>query len=308
MRFTSLLLLTCLLFFINNSFTQETKSERKQQKKLERKARDKYLNAGIGFAWMSAKDKATSPLLYSGLIGLGNLEYLVHSDKLIKTFDLAVGAGYLKTNKDTHYGLTRGYEIGIYFNFRFAHIYRVMQLANNKINWYLGPALDFSNYSRINYKYGNALYNYEYMTGVGLSTRFEFPFSYKSKDCKLLGMKLRRRDRDLRLSWQLYFPVFTSIYRPGYVTIINFADPETPLINPDNLKTGLFTYFHISSEVELYYKLHNGNMLKLTYLWEFHQYNPGYNKVQGAMNGLYFSFVFKLNNKNKAKAEKNELN
>ena len=302
MRFLSVLLFVNLFVFINLSFAQESETDRKQRKKIERKARDKSLNAGFGFAKMSAKDKATSPLLYSGMIVLGNLEYLVHSDKLIKTFDLSLGAGILRTDKDTHYGLTRGYGGSIYFNFRFTHLHWLLQKKNKKIKWYLGPAFDFSNFSRFNFKYGNSLYNYEYMAGIGLSNRFEFPFSYSSKDFKFLGLKMHRRDRDLVLSWQLFIPVFTSVYRPGYVTILNFADPETSLFVPENLKTGIFTYFHVSSEVELFYKLHNRNMLKLTYLWEFYQYDPGYNKVQGAINGLYFSFVFKFN-KNKARAE-----
>jgi hypothetical protein len=126
----------------------------------------------------------------------------------------------------------------------------------------------------------------------------EFPFNYESKDCKFLGMKLHRRDRKLLLSWKLYVPVFTSIYRPNYVSILNFIDPETSVFKTENLHSGIFTFLEIQSDIELYYFLHNGNILKLSYLWEYHQYKPGANDVRGAMNGLGFSFVFKFNKSN----------
>lgn len=290
----NVLLFTC--FISLEGFAQDHTTERKQLKKAERKARDKYLNAGLGILKMSGKDKATSPLLYSGPTAMFDLEYLVHSDQLIKTFDLSFAIGMLRTDKNTIKSVNRGQAIGINFHFHFDHLHRSFNKNNSKLRYYLGGGLDFTNYSRINYKFQNALYNYEYMLSLGLAGRIELPFSYKSKEVKFLGMNFNRRDRDLRLSWQMYLPVFTSIYRPNYVSILNFADPDIPLINPDNLKAGLFTYFQFRSKIELYYMLHNGNMLKLSYLWEFYQYNPGYNKVQGALNGAYFSFIFRLNN------------
>lgn len=297
MRHISLFLLFCSLFLIQTGFSQETKADKKARKKTERKARDKYLSSGLGVVKMSAKDYATSPLLYSGATGFGNLEYLIHSDKLIKTFGLSLGSGTLKTDKDDHPNLTRSSATGIYFDFRFLYLMKIMKLADDRVTWYIGPGLDFTNYSRINFKYGNSAYNYEYMLDLGFASRIEFPFGYKSKDCKFLGMKFHRRDRQYRLSWQLYLPVIGTIYRPGYVTITNFSNPDEPVFNANNLSTVVFKFLQISSNVELFYLLHNGNMLKLSYLWEYYQFNPGFNKVQGALNGVYFSFIFKFNEK-----------
>ncbi len=295
MRYISFLLLLCSLFIFQTGFSQETKADKKLRRKTERKARDKYLSSGFGVTKMSAKDKATSPLLYSGPAGFANLEYLIHSEKLIKTFDLSAGGGTLKTDKDNHHNLTRGYATGIYFNFRFLYLIKIVKFAKDKVTWYIGPGLDLTNYSRINFKYGNSAYNYEYMLDIGIASRIEFPFGHQSKECKFLGMKFRRRYRQYRLSWQLYMPVAGSIFRPGYVSITNFSAPEESVFNSTILQTGVFKYFELSSNIELFYILHNGNMLKLSYLWEYYRFNPGFNKVQGALNGIYFSFVFKFN-------------
>jgi hypothetical protein len=295
MQKISLLVLLISLFIFQPVFSQETKADRKLRKKTERKARGKYLSSGFGVMKMSAKDKATSPLLYSGPAAFANLEYLIHSEKLIKTFGLSAGGGTLRTDKEYHPGLTRGYATGIYFNFRFLYLMKIMKFAKDKVTWHIGPGLDLTNYSRINFKYGNSAYNYEYMLDIGVASRIEFPFGYKSKECKFLGMKFRRRDRQYRLSWQIYMPVAGSVFRPGYVSITNFSAPEESVFNSTILQTGVFKYFELSSNIELFYLLHNGNMLKLSYLWEYYQFNPGFNKVQGALNGVYFSFVFKFN-------------
>jgi len=68
MRYYILIFLS-VLFFLQNSSAEETKEEKKTRKKTERRARNKFLGAGFGLAKMSAKDKATSPLLYSGPSG-----------------------------------------------------------------------------------------------------------------------------------------------------------------------------------------------------------------------------------------------
>ncbi len=294
--FTIIFLLLLLLSKAGHSQEkkQGTKSVTRALKKTERKARNKYLSSGFGIVKMSAKDKATSPLLYSGATAFGNLQYLVHSHKLIKTFEISAAGGTLKTDKESH-PVTRSSATGLYFDLRFLYLAKLIDFAKDKVTWYLGGGIDFTNYARINYKYGNSAYNYEFMLDAGVASRIEFPFGHKSKDCKFLGMRLHRRDRRYRLSWQIYLPVAGMIYRPGYVTVTNFSDPEEKLFNGDNLKGGIFRFFQINSTVELFYILHNGNMLKLSYLWEYHQYNPGYNKVQGALNGIYFSFIFRFN-------------
>jgi hypothetical protein len=269
--------------------------ELRQQKKLERKARDKYLGLGLGGSYMKVIDNATSPLLYKGLnFPFISLSYLTHSDKIIKTFEMDFSFGQLKTRTETPWYDQRN--TSFYLAFRYNQLYRIRKFEKINVSWYVGPEINSNSHFRINYKYENSVFNYDNYNGIGLATRFELPFSYKSKKFKFLFMNLKRRDRDLRLSWQLSTPLISLMVRPSYVTISNFIDPELrTAITSDNIDGGIFVPFNLRSQTELFYKLHNGNLFKLAYIWNFYHHDPGYNKVQSAFHAVCFSFIYKFN-------------
>jgi hypothetical protein len=277
------------------------KKEKKAERKNERKARDKYLGLGLGFSYVKVTDNATSPLLYKGFnFPFASIDYLVHSDKRIKTLEAGFSFGWLKTRTETPWYDPRmtSYLVSIRYNI----LYRVKQLLQNRVNWYVGPEFNINGHFRVNYKYGNSAFTFDNYNGIGVATRFEFPFGYKNKDCKFLGINFHRRDRDLRLSWQLSMPIASYLIRPTYVTITNFIDPDLQTkITPDHTTGGFFIPFNIRSQTELYYILHNQNMLKISYIWNFYSHDPGYNKVQSAYHGFLFSFVTKFNYKKDSK-------
>jgi hypothetical protein len=268
---------------------------RRQQKKLERKSRDKYLGLGLGFSYMKVIDNATSPLLYKGLnIPFASLGYFTHSDRIIKTFETDFSYGQLKTRTETPWYDPRN--TSYYIAFRYDILYRIKKFEKLSVNWYLGSEINSNSHFRINYKYENSAFNFDNYNGIGIATRLELPFTYKSTQFKFLGLYFKRRDRDLRLSWQLSSPVLSLMIRPTYVTITNFIDPELQTkITSDNTDGGLFVPFNLRSQTELHYKLHNGNMFRLTYIWNYYHHDPGYNKVQSAFHGFYFSLVFRFN-------------
>jgi len=264
-------------------------------KKAERKARDKYLGLGLGLAYIHVTDNATSPLLYKGLqFPAAKLDYLVHSEKIIKTLEVDFSFGDLSTRTETPWydPTNTSYFVAIRFNM----LYNIKKLAKGRINWYIGPEVNINGHFRVNYKYGNSAFTFDNYNGLGVATRFEFPFSYTSKKVKVWFMNFNRRDRDLRLSWQLSMPVVSYMIRPTYVTITNFIAPDLQSkITSDHTDGGFFVPLNIRSQTELYYILHNQNMLKLSYIWNFYHHDPGYNKVQSAYHGFLFSFIFKFN-------------
>jgi hypothetical protein len=296
-RCFSFVLLSLFLLIIVSLPAHSRDKEKRELKKTERKARDKYLGLGLGFSYVKVTDQATSPLLYKGFnFPFVSLGYMTHSEKIIRTFETDFSFGNLRSDIETPWydSPNTSYYLAIRYNM----LYRLRKIFNEKVNWYLGPELNINAHLRVNYKYDNSALTFDNYYGLGIATRFEYPFSWKSSSFKFLGINFNRRDRDLRLSWQLSTPVAGYLIRPTYVTITNFIDPDLRTKITDEQTTGgIFVPFNLRSQTELYYILHNQNMFKLSYIWNFYSHDPGYNKVQSAFHGIAFSFIFKFNYK-----------
>lgn len=292
-KLVPLIFLVSLFIMPALCLSQET--DKKEARKLNRKARDKYLVTGFGGSIVKAVDNATSPLMYKGFAPATSLHYFVHSEKVIKAFETDFCFGWLKPRTESPW-----YQIqntSFILNFRFYKLYQLKRIFKEKVNWYLGGEVFINNFYRINYKYGNSALNFESYAGLGPITRFEFPFGYKSRKVKIWFMNFNRRDRDLRLSFQASLPLVNFLVRPTYVTVTNFIDPDLQsAVTSDNIYGGFLIPFSIQTNTELYYILHNQNMLKLSYNWSFFSHNPGYNKVQTATHNFMFSYIFKFNN------------
>jgi len=256
--------------------------EKKEARKLEKKTRERFLGLGIGFSHVKVMDQATSPLLYKGIeFPFLSLGYLTHSYRIVRTFEIDFSAGSLKTRTETDWQDTKN--SSYYIVMRYNQLYRVRPILHDKVNWYLGPEANFNGHIRHNIKYENSAVTYDTYFGLGISNRFEFPFHIKK--------------RKLRLSWQLSIPVVGFVIRPSYVTIPHYFDSN--IFSSLSTKGGFFTPFNIRSQTELFWVLKNQNMFKLSYIWNFYNHNPGYNKVQSAFHGLCFSFIFKFNHHKK---------
>jgi len=293
-KLTPIIIFVFLLFAPALCLSQD--SSKKENRKLERKARDKYLVTGFGGNIVKAVDNATSPLLYKGFGPAASVSYLVHSEKVIKAFETDFSFGWLKPPTVSPWYQQRNTSIVV--NLRYYQDYKLRGIFKDRVNWYLGGEVFINNSFRINYKYGNSALNFESYFGLGPITRFEFPFSHKARKVKIWFMNFNRRDRDLRLSFQLSLPLVNFLVRPSYVTVTNFIDPELQrAITSDHFHGGFIEPFSLRTQTELYYILHNQNMLKLTYGWNFFHHDPGYNKVQTAGHSFLFSYIFKFNHK-----------
>ena len=93
-----------LLFFVGIFLPGIAQQENKQSKKEIRKARDKYLELGMGRAYVKVKDQATSTLMYKcSELSAIKLDYLVHSDagsnrEVIKTLESEFGFCWLHSS------------------------------------------------------------------------------------------------------------------------------------------------------------------------------------------------------------------
>jgi hypothetical protein len=293
--FLSTLALLICAFWLQTSLASEKSS--KEERKTERKSRDKYLGVGTFFSYAKVIDNTTSPLLYKGFNFPGaSFGYLVHSAKRIKTFETEFAAGNLKTSTETPWynPVNTNYLVIARYNI----LYRLNRFSNEKLRWYIGPEFNINGHFRVNYKYGNSAFTFDNYNGVGVASRIELPFSWESRELKFWFLKINRRDRDLRLSWQLSMPLASFMIRPTYVTITNFIAPELQTkITSEHMNGGILIPLNIRSQTEISYILHNQNMIKLGYIWNFYSHDPGFNKVQSAFHGFVFSFIFKFNHK-----------
>ncbi len=286
-----------ILIILANLLQPLSGQESQKSRKEERKARDRFLGIGSGLSYVSVRDKTTSPLLYKGITIPAAINFLVHSEKVIKTFEMNFSYGNLTTRTELPW--YNPVNTSYYISLRYNQLYRIRQIAHEKINWYLGPELNINGHFRVNYKYDNSAFTFDNYNGIGLATRFEMPFGYSAKRVKIWFMNFNRRDRDLRLSWQLSLPVASFMIRPTYVTITNFIDPDLQArITADHISGGLFVPFSLRSQTDLHYILHNQNEIRLSYVWNFFHHDPGYNKVQSAYHGLTLSLLFRFNNNN----------
>ena len=292
------IVLILFFFIVGFSTSQENlENQKKNPKKAERKLRDKYLALGLGASYIKVMDQATSPLLYKGLqFPAMKLDYLVHSSRIIKTLETDFSFGWLKTRTGTPWydPSNTSYFIAIRYNI----LYHIRTITGKNIRWYLGPEFNINGHFRVNYKYGNSALTFDNYNGIGIASRFEVPLRYKAKNIKIWFIKFNRRNRDLRLSWQLSAPLVSYMIRPTFVTITNFIHPDLQSkITSEHTDGGFFVPLNIRSQSELYYIFHNQNMIKLSYIWNFYHHDPGYNKVQSVYHGFLFSFVFKFNHK-----------
>lgn len=212
----------------------------KEARKLKHKARDKYVYFGLGFSYIKVTDKNTSPLMYKGLqMPYTSIGYLNHSSKKIQSIEIDFSFGFLKSRTKTPWYSAQN--MSFYTNIRYDILYSIRSFARERINWYIGPEFNINGHFRINDKYGNSAFNFDSYAGAGFVTRFELPFSWKGRTYKFLGKDRNRRDRNLRLSWQLSTPVVSLLIRPTYVTITNFIDPELQTkITKENTSGGFF--------------------------------------------------------------------
>ncbi|MEZ5195733.1 MAG: hypothetical protein R2764_04870 [Bacteroidales bacterium] len=270
--------------------------ETKETKKEVRKARDRYLWLGYGFSFSSVLDQATSPLIYKGFnFANASLGYLIHSDRIISTLELDFAYNNLKSRTSSPWYDPRN--TSYIPTIRYNRLFKIKSIKN-KVNWYVGPEFNINMNFRVDYKFGNSAFTFDSYAGIGAATRFEIPFSWQGKKVKIWFMKFNRHDRDLRFSWQLSMPLVSMMVRPTYVTITNFIDPDQQsALRQEHITGGVIVPFAIRSQAGLYYTLHNQNMLKLGYVWNFMSHDPGYNKVQTAFHGVQLAFVFKFNNK-----------
>lgn len=216
-----------------------------------------YLDAGPGYAYLANKDKAMSPLIYSGSSVFSKISFLDINEKRRHGLDGTFSYGKLTSET--------GYEASaIRYSVDYSPVWRITRDTSSKLwlfaggTWYTFQTMKFNSHYTNNYFYS------DFVTSLGPAAILTYPF--------------RIFKRHTVIDFSLQFPLFNWIVRPGYATtsLPGSLENEDSYFK-DFISSGkvqsLNKYQQITSKLGLSWYLKNGNAIKFQYMFDFYHYN-----------------------------------
>ena len=255
-----------------------------------------FLQVGIIGSHYSVRDISTSPLIYSGFLTGAHLGYLMYSERLKYNLDYNFLYGHLTTR---NYPETDGNRALSFCNYLDISVQKRIFMAFES-KWWLWVGADVSAITNIrsNTKYNNANLNYEGFASLGSIISFERVLKLEAKEINLGFFRYPLRNRELKLVFSAFIPVVSEAYRPDYSVIDDFVDGSRKVLEVKRLTFSTFNrYVSATCKIEVFYYLHNRNMFKFGYNWNYYNYTPAFNPVASVNGSLTFSIVFRFSNK-----------
>jgi hypothetical protein len=254
-----------------------------------------YIDFGATAGWHAVRDVETSPLIYRGFMPGAALGFYYAGNKLISEVNYNISYGFLVTRNYPDNDNNRAETVNNKFRANMAWSLHPSVVSGTR--YYLGFDVSFLGNFRNNSKFNNASFNYDIIGGLGPIFRFEKDINLLPRQINLGLFRYPFRKRALKLSASLAVPVVSEVLRPSYSTIDDFVNGQSNNINIKQMKLETFhTYFSTLAQFQLFYYLHNQNMLKFAYNWYYFNYYPPVNGVKGVEGSFSLSIVFRLNN------------
>ncbi len=253
----------------------------------------RFINVAGNIGSASYRDMGTSPLLYSGFITGAGLDYVKNSENriLIYRFNLNQ-AFYLANNVESAYFAT-----GTIFNGEFMWFQKVhSKFYNEKLLMNNFVGLSVSNFSNINMNDNlmNAAVTFSNFTNFEIKYRYEMSWRKKFRQMDLIFFKLTFPEKRYLFSFDLGFPFYSQIFRPGFSQIGNGTESTDIILFPGY--ESFPNYFSgAKTDIAIARVLNNGNMIKYSYRWSYiASGNNDYNPLQMAEHLFMLSLVFNL--------------
>ncbi len=258
--------------------------------------RPKYVQTGLGLNRGSMRDFATSPITYKGVLMNYSLGYLkMDSSREVKLSTRFNHGAYRYKRTEGIEVRSRAAQYVLYLNYY--RLYRLKGISNDKWNVKLGGMYDVNMDVRINEDLMNAGIGYEVFNTFFLSGKASYRFERKDTETKkFLFIKYKVKPTVRLFSYQLNLPVVNNTIRNGFSYIGNESLNTIPLFKGYEAKT--FSGIRFSSELAYTKQMQNGNMYRVSYLWDAYAVGEAFNRFEMANHILEFSLLFHLN-KNK---------
>lgn len=286
-----LAVVACFIAIHATGQTVELSTELPTNKTI-RKSRPQYIQAGFGLNKGSVRDFATSPITYKGVL-------LNYSLGLTRLDDRRESRATLRFNHGTYrHKSTQGVEVksktkvyALYANYM--KLYRLNRISNDRWNFKLGGMGDVNMDVRYNEDLMNAGVGYEVFNTWFLSGKVSRVFRRQLGEVdRFLFFKLKRPMVSM-LSYQLNVPIMNNTIRNGFSYIGNESLNTIPLFKGYEAKA--FSGIRLSSELSYTRQIQNGNMWRLSYLWDAYAVGEKFNRFEMAHHILEVSILFHLN-------------
>lgn len=228
-----------------------------------------YMPYGIGYGYETVKDEALSPVSYSGSLGAMTTGYYYQNEKWLSALDLTIMGGFQSPDVNRENNPSQTISVLSRGTYELAHRIFV------KNNWtffagiYSHNIWDYRNHNR----YTNSADNYTGLFSFGPVVNLQKPFNFWNKSWAF--------------QYNLGLPFGTYFMRPGYVR---------PYSNYEIGNKGFAfwgKFYTIDSRADLIWIFKNGNILRLSYHWDYEQLND-INLVQLGAHRISLTTIFKF--------------
>lgn len=259
--------------------------------KKQKRAWNTYLDLGVGINRHKIRDEATSPLRYDGTLLSSTGGFMKEHDDRIWRFYGGFSFGNIRkeVSGSTYLGTAYNGYAGM------SVLFGLKKWSNEKLKLYVGGDALWTGDYRVNFNFQNASFNYNLLTSIGPSAMAQYKFGWKARSFKLWFLKFNRKQRDLKISYQLNVPMFYNYIRPDYSVIKDFTNGETGASGFDNPQnTFIGDAYRLNMRTELFYYFHNANAIKIGYQWDFSKVKDEFFIVDSSHHIFTFSLLFRL--------------
>lgn len=265
------LLLVCFMFALSWQIRAQADSTLLSEDK-------RYLFLTIGSTIINMQDDQMSPVGYSNGIFTGGFGW----ERLKRNgswFDFRMNfmAGNIESVYSDRFDNMSGQFYRLDLDFAYLHSINVLHTRWNR--FYLGGGFHSMTDGRFMPQLDNSALLYDHFNSFALEVGDRMQFR--------IGKK--RWTYSSRIS----LPVLSWGARPDYLNLYPFIDPEEDLFS-DAFANGKWVsfgdFFRIIWRHELYYPIKGGNVLKLTYDWQYFSANFT-EDIKAGSHGIYFSIL-----------------
>lgn len=290
-----LIIISCLCLILNQAFAHQTIELKRDTILVFVPLRETYLLTGLNFNQFAQLETMVSPLVYKGIGAGASLGLQKRKNKTTTNFNAIYSKGNLYNNLQPK----QYYAELIHFNISASACYEINKIQNKFIKPLLGWQVAQQSDFRRNAQFQNSNLSYNFTTTLSPVFRVEKRLSRtENKERKFF-----KKQRSMRLIYQLAIPLVAGVSRPPYnaIRVIHdglgnaYQNSVTQEVITQ-LKIYSFNHFFaLNSVLSFEYFLKNSTRISLQYYWNFENYRNTNSNYKVSQTGIQLRIQTRLN-------------